>query len=124
MLRKFKILQLRVNVKREPSFVDIGEVTILNESSKLDNILDDIWHACNVDSWDDSGLWEINRRINLENISIAVTDNFSGNANADIIITDEKNINFLSESFGWKTFTNLNTAKEYLLEQYNKIYKL
>ena len=121
---KFKVFQIKRRINRTLYFVVIGEVEIKNPSLKLDDVLDDIWHACNVSSWGENNLWELSRRINLDTLTMTISEEFSGVANSDIIVTNEDKINFTAETFAWKSHTSLKAAKKSLMEKYSNVKSL
>ena len=121
---KFKVFQIKRRINRTLYFVVIGEVEIKNPSLKLDDVLDDIWHACNVSSWGENNLWELSRRINLDTLTMTISEEFSGVANSDIIVTSEDKINFTAETFAWKSHPTLEAAKRSLMEKYSNVKSL
>ena len=120
-MKEFKILQIKRSINRKLYFVEIGTVKILNQQTKLDEVLDDIWHACNVLAWDESDLWETTRRINLDTLTMAISEEFSGVANSDIIITNGSKINFTAEMCSWKSHQSLKEAKRSLMDRYSSV---
>lgn len=124
-MKELKILQIKRKINRKLYFVEIGTVKILNQQTKLDEVLDDIWHACNVIAWDESNLWEITRRINLDTLTMAISEEFSGIANTDIIITNRSKINFTAETWcSWKSHQSLKEAKRSLMDRYSSVKSL
>lgn len=117
----FKIYQIKRKIDKTLYFVEIGEMRILNPKTPVDDVLDSTWHACNVFAWDKDGLWEITRRVTLDDITMTITEYFTGVANSDIIITNEKLTNLVPEIFGWKSFTSLNKAMQYLIDKYSNL---
>ena len=118
---KFKVYQIKRKINRTLYFVVIGEVEIKKPDTKLDDVLDDIWHACNVSSWGENELWELTRRINLDTLTMTIGEEFSGVANSDIIVTNENKINFTAETFAWKSHPSLKAAKMSLMEKYSSV---
>lgn len=102
------ILQVRKNDK----IVKIATVYV-DDKASIKNLLEDIWHGCNVSCWDSSNVWEKTKKVELNNIVLNVTDEFNGVVNSDIIVTDNSLVNFAANSFGWSSFLSLGEAINY-----------
>ena len=115
-MKEFKVIQIRRRKKNNTFyFSTIGTVHILNSKSRLNDVLEDIWNVCNVSSWCENDLWKITRRINIDTLTITVTDEFLGVANSDIIVTNGNKINFAADTFNWKSYSSLKEAKRFMI---------
>ena len=114
-MKEFKIIQVRRRKKNNTFyFPTIGTVQILNQIP-LKDVLEDIWNVCNVSSWCENDLWKITKRINIDTLTITITDEFLGVANSDIIVTDGNKINFAADTFNWKSYSSLKEAKRFMI---------
>lgn len=102
------ILQIRKN----DEIVKIATVDV-DDKASIKNLLEDIWHGCNVSCWDSSNVWEKTKKVKLDKIVLNITDEFNGVVNSDIIVTDNSLVNFAANSFGWSSFLSLNDAINY-----------
>lgn len=101
-----------LQVRKNDEIVKIATVDVGDKVS-IKNLLEDIWHGCNVSCWDSSNVWEKTKKVELNEIVLNVTDEFNGVVNSDIIVTDNSLVNFAANSFGWSSFFSLEEAIKY-----------
>ena len=88
------------NVK--PLTIATAEV---DDSVDVTDIMDEIWHLCNVKCWDNEYKVESHKPIKGEKLTLKPTEHFQGYCNSDIFITDGTKV-MRAESFGWSECPN------------------
>lgn len=101
-----------LQVRKNDEIVKIATVDV-DDKASVKNLLEDIWHGCNVSCWDSSNVWKKTKKVELNEIVLKVTDEFNGVVNSDIIVTDNSLVNFAANSFGWSSFLSLKDAINY-----------
>ena len=87
------------NVK--PLSIATAEV---DDSVDVKDIMDEIWHLCNIDCWDE-GYDGSHKPIKGEKLTLKPTEHFQGYCNSDIYVTDGAKV-MRAESFGWSECPN------------------
>lgn len=131
--KKHKVYQLQLtNVDNEHLSYDVVNYNIgdfnINYPTVLssENILDLVWHACNVKEWNDNyKINEVpanqNEMIYLKDISFHPTVYFTGIANSDIYVVidmDKYKDIYVAKSFGWVKVNSEGDAISYILHNY------
>lgn len=101
-----------LQIRKDNEIVKIATVNV-DDKASIENLLEDIWHGCNVSCWDSSNVWKKTKKVELNEIELDVTDKFNGVVNSDIIVTDNSLVNFAANSFGWSSFLSLKDAINY-----------
>lgn len=101
-----------LQVRKNDEIVKIATVDV-DDKASIENLLEDIWHGCNVSCWDSGNVWKKTKKVELNEIVLNVTDEFNGVVNSDIIVTDNSLVNFAANSFGWSSFLSLGQAINY-----------
>ena len=76
-----------------------------DDSVDVKDIMDEIWHLCNIECWDDEYKVESHKPIKGENLTLNPTEHFQGYCNSDIFVTDGTKV-MRAESFGWSECPN------------------
>ena len=90
------------NYNVKPLLIATAEV---DDSVDVKDIMDEIWHLCNIDCWDDEYEVESHKPIKGENLTLNPTEHFQGYCNSDIYVTDGAKV-MRAESFGWSECPN------------------
>ena len=88
------------NVK--PLTIATAEV---DDSVDVTDIMDEIWHLCNINCWDNEYKVEIHKPIKGEKLTLIPTEHFQGYCNSDIFVTDGTKV-MRAETFGWSECPN------------------
>ena len=88
------------NVK--PLCIATAEV---DDSVDVKDIMDEIWHLCNIGCWDAEYKVESHKPIKGSRLTLNPTEHFKGWCDADIYITDGAKV-MRAESFGWSECPN------------------
>ena len=90
------------NYNVKPLSIATAEV---DDSVDVKDVMDEIWHLCNIDCWDDEYKVESHKPIKGENLTLNPTEHFQGYCNSDIYVTDGAKV-MRAESFGWSECPN------------------
>ena len=88
------------NVK--PLTIATAEV---DDSVDVTDIMNEIWHLCNINCWDNEYKVESHKPIKGEKLTLNPTEHFQGYCNSDIYVTDGAKV-MRAESFGWSECPN------------------
>ena len=88
------------NVK--PLTIATAEV---DDSVDVTDIMDEIWHLCNINCWDNEYKVETHKPIKGEKLTLIPTEHFQGYCNSDIFVTDGTKV-MRAETFGWSECPN------------------
>ena len=86
------------------SVYDVNPLNIataeVDDSVDVKDIMDEVWHLCNIECWDKEYKVESHKPIKGDKLTINPTEHFQGYCNSDIFITDGTKV-MRAESFGW-----------------------
>ena len=77
----------------------------VDNSVDVKDVMDEIWHLCYIDCWDDEYKVESHKPIKGEKLVLNPTEYFQGCCNSDIYVTDGAKV-MRAESFGWSECPN------------------
>ena len=92
----------------------------VDDSVDVTDIMDEIWHLCNIVCWDNEYEVESRKPIKGEKLTIIPTEHFQGSCNSDIFITDGTKV-MRAESFGWSECPNEEYAVHSIIYTYDLI---
>ena len=74
------------------STYDVKPLTIataeVDDSVDVKDIMDEVWHLCNIECWDKEYKVESHKPIKGEKLTLNPTEHFQGYCNSDIYVTD------------------------------------
>lgn len=77
----------------------------VDNSVDVKDIMDEVWHLCNILCWAAEYKVESHKPIKVENLTLNPTEHFQGYCNSDIYVTDGAKV-MRAESFGWSKCPN------------------
>lgn len=92
----------------------------VDNSVDVKDVMDEVWHLCNIDCWDDEYKVESHKPIKGENLTLNPTEHFKGYCNSDIYVTDGAKV-MRAESFGWSECPNEDYAVHSIIYTYEFI---
>ena len=72
----------------------------VDDSVDIKDVMDEIWHLCNIICWGDGYKINSHEPIKCEKLTLNPTEHFQGYCNSDIYVTDGTKV-MRAESFGW-----------------------
>lgn len=85
----------------------IGEYSETKECKDSLMLVESVWDACNVSSWNSD--WKDGEVVKKENITFYPNSNFNGYCNSDIVVESQDGL-YLAEMVGWKKVIDLEEA--------------
>ena len=92
----------------------------VDDSVDVKDIMDEIWHLCNIECWDSVYEVEGHKPIKGEKLTLNPTEHFRGYCNSDIFITDGTKV-MAAEPFGWSECPNEDYAVHSIICTYEFI---
>ena len=77
----------------------------VDNSVDVKDVMDEIWHLCNINCWDEDYEAGCHKPIKGEKLTLNPTEHFQGYCNSDIYVTDGAKV-MRAESFGWSECPN------------------
>lgn len=105
------------NYNVKPLSIATAEV---DDSVDVKDVMDEIWHLCNIDCWDKEYKVESHKPIKGEKLTLNPTEHFQGYCNSDIYVTDGAKV-MRAESFGWSECPNEDYAVHSIIYTYDFI---
>ena len=105
------------NYDVKPLCIATAEV---DDSVDVKDVMDEIWHLCNINCWDNEYKVESHKPIKGENLTLNPTEHFQGYCNSDIYVTDGAKV-MRAESFGWSECPNEEYAVHSIIYTYDFI---
>ena len=105
------------NYNIKPLTIATAEV---DNSVDVKDVMDEIWHLCNIDCWDKEYKVESHKPIKGETLTLKPTEHFQGYCNSDIYVTDGAKV-MRAESFGWSECPNEEYAVHSIIYTYDFI---
>ena len=106
------------------STYDVKPLTIataeVDDSVAVKDIMDEVWHLCNIECWDKEYKVESHKPIKGEKLTLNPTEHFQGYCNSDIYVTDGTKV-MRAESFGWSECPNEEYAVHSIIYTYDFI---
>ena len=90
------------NYNVKPLLIATAEV---DDSVDVKDVMDEIWHLCNINCWDEDYEAGCHKPIKGEKLTLNPTEHFQGYCNSDIYVTDGAKV-MRAESFGWSECPN------------------
>lgn len=90
------------NYNVKPLLIATVEV---DDSVDVKDVMDEVWHLCNILCWDAEYKVESHKPIKGEKLTLNPTEHFQGYCNSDIYVTDGAKV-MRAESFGWSECPN------------------